>query len=781
MLMQKYSLFMLLFVSMILMPLQASQSSTPDHISAILIIDNSGSMQTSDPNNMRFIGARMFVSLLDSGDSLGLITFSTSSQSLTNGLVKIDAENQKLDLIKLLSSSKANGYTDVKAAFSDAAKMLVAGDLQQSKPVIVFLTDGQPEIPNPVPGYRQNILELAKSINAPVLSIALTQSAQTPFLNSLSAGTAGSVVYAQSASELMDAYLEVFRRIKDRTILGDGESTVPTEVPLVIDPALAPYIEKASFVIGKSGDVNAGLYSPDGTKLNASDADVLFGITDNPDFTVITVEHPVGGKWIVALNGSGRAVVRAILYSSLRVEMVAPAASFQSGQALPVIVQMIEEKPNGEKIRVIGDASFSALITRPDGTQESLDRFYDDGTHGDEKAGDGNYTRLYVNTDQPGDYIMTITGTKGSVPVAQTFRVRGIEFPKLVIDQPAASFVFHGEPQPLQVHLEGGQPPLLDQGNIAAHINAPSGKEQIIQLQENGGAYTGEFWPLEDGVYLIRFQSENAMYRGLPYVEAVNEGTEVKIIRTLAVISSNTATARCLSNEIQLPLDLTLASIGQETVTMSLGNVKDITAMPAQLALNPGKTEIQYALTSRQWLFSGGEYNIRLVFAGPKGLEVLPGQSIALDFVVPSLYSRCKTVIDWGGFLLIGALVLGSAVTYKLQRDSVPPIVTGTLRYRPNGESTAQPQEIDLTALKKNEIRIGCSPACDVQIRGQNIDDEHIILQAQKSVGENQIVLRPIGEIRKGYSIVRVNLILAHGEVFQMGDQEIQYLSDHGE
>ena len=92
-----------------------------------------------------------------------------------------------------------------------------------------------------------------------------------------------------------------------------------------------------------------------------------------------------------------------------------------------------------------------------------------------------------------------------------------------------------------------------------------------------------------------------------------------------------------------------------------------------------------------------------------------------------------------------------------------------------------EPQEVDLTALKKNEISIGRSPACDVIIQGQNIDDEHIILQAQKSVDGNQIVLRPIGEIRKGYSTVRANLILAHGDVFQMGDQEIQYLSDHGE
>ena len=226
-------------------------------------------------------------------------------------MVTIESENQASSLDALLSPIKPDGYTDVKAAFQDAANMLNGASTQPDKPFIVFLTDGQPEIPNPYPDYESETLNLAKSLNVPVLAIALTHSAQTPFLDRLAEITGGSVISAKSASDLLDAYLEVFRRIKDRTILGSGQNIAPTTTSVFLDPALVPYIQKASFVIGKSEKISAVLYAPDGTALNSSKLGALSDTTD-PAFTTITVDHPMGGSWVVHLDGSGKAVVRAI-------------------------------------------------------------------------------------------------------------------------------------------------------------------------------------------------------------------------------------------------------------------------------------------------------------------------------------------------------------------------------------------------------------------------------------------------------------------------------------
>jgi hypothetical protein len=41
-----------------------------------------------------------------------------------------------------------------------------------------------------------------------------------------------------------------------------------------------------------------------------------------------------------------------------------------------------------------------------------LDRFYDDGTHGDVLANDGNYSREFVDTQQSGTYTVSLSGVK---------------------------------------------------------------------------------------------------------------------------------------------------------------------------------------------------------------------------------------------------------------------------------------------------------------------------------------------------------------------------------
>ena len=67
--MNKYKVFALLLISAMFLSGYVNRAPDVDHISAILILDNSGSMQTSDPDNLRFSGARMLISLLDAGDS----------------------------------------------------------------------------------------------------------------------------------------------------------------------------------------------------------------------------------------------------------------------------------------------------------------------------------------------------------------------------------------------------------------------------------------------------------------------------------------------------------------------------------------------------------------------------------------------------------------------------------------------------------------------------------------------------------------------------------------
>jgi hypothetical protein len=401
------------FVVVLLIPwsTSAAQNNSDEHLATILILDNSGSMTTSDPTDLRYTAAQLFVALLDQGDAVGALRFSTTSTPITNGIERIENSEQQSQIVSKLAAVPPEDFTDIKEVFEQAQQMIRGFNQSGYKLAIIFLTDGKPEVPNKSSTYDQEALDAALSLNVPILSIALTNTGQSPFLNQLASETGGQVIFAEEATDLLDIYLQILGELKDRTVIGNGGVSVPADIVLPLEPSLMPYVYRASFVISKPSTVNGTLISPDGQIISGSSPGVDFTLQDRR-FSVFTVSQLVGGDWHFNLNGSGDVQARVILYSHLRVRLVSPQNVFEAGQPLPLVVKLVEDQPGQAPVNIIGEASFSALITRPDGTQDSLDQFYDDGTHGDVTAGDGLFTRTYVNTGQPGNYQVHIQGYK---------------------------------------------------------------------------------------------------------------------------------------------------------------------------------------------------------------------------------------------------------------------------------------------------------------------------------------------------------------------------------
>ena len=183
----------------------AFSQTASGQVAVILVLDNSSSMDGNDPSGLRFTGTRLFASLLEPGDSAGVVLFSTQSNVLTDGLKVIQNEGDKPALLERLQDQSPDGYTDVKSAFFDVKELLRDADLTGRTAYVVFLTDGKPEIENAYPRYRWKPGP-GQSLRVPVLAIALTSSAQTPFLDRLARGTGGQVIAADNAADLLDAY-----------------------------------------------------------------------------------------------------------------------------------------------------------------------------------------------------------------------------------------------------------------------------------------------------------------------------------------------------------------------------------------------------------------------------------------------------------------------------------------------------------------------------------------------------------------------------------------------
>lgn len=539
-----------------------------EHAAVLFILDDSGSMKGNDPSGLRYAAAGMFISALDPGDRVGALRFATQAQTITEGFVELHTQGDKLALINQLQPVVGEGYTDVRAAFTSAQPFFQSLDLTGYRPLIVFLTDGTPESPDMCASYLDETLALARDIGAPVYAVALTPGGQTSFLVNLAQETGGQVFTARGAADLLDRFLQILSDLKDRTVVGQGQTGAPGEVAVSLDPALTPYIREVTFIIAHSPGVTTRLAAPGGSEISSVDMGV-FRI-DDPRFSAVSVPTPQGGDWLVRLEGSGSAQVRAIFHSRLRARVVSPTGWVESGQPAPLVVNLLEEQPNGQMVKIVGDAGFSARITLPDGSQESLDQFYDDGTHGDKLPGDGNFTRMLVNTHQPGSYSISLRGQKGPVSVSAEVQFEAVALPTLVVDAPQpGQYDIRTEPIPLSVHLEGVATGQFE-GGFKAVITSPGGQINDVSLIPEGNSYVGVFLPVEDGAHTVTFTAENSAFLGLPYQREAQSQFTARIVPTVSVVSARFAsdTSRYEVEEARagLPLEVTFRSTASKPV-----------------------------------------------------------------------------------------------------------------------------------------------------------------------------------------------------------------------
>ncbi|MBT3322851.1 MAG: VWA domain-containing protein [Anaerolineae bacterium] len=751
------------------------QAEDFDCISATVLLDNSGSMKKNDPQGLRFSGLRLFISLLDIGDQVGVISFATESTSLTEGLLTIQDNQNKRKLLDRLDNPPAEGYTDLESAFRLASQMQEQGGANLCQFAIVLLTDGKPETATVNPHYEQDIIEIAKTLGIPVWAIALTPSAQTPFLEKLIAETGGFIIPAKNSADLLEAYLGVFSQIKDRTVLHENLSTLVTALPVEIAPDLAPYIEKASFIISKPEHISVELLTPD-----KNTPDFLFE-ENASSYSVYTVAHPVGGEWMIKFSSEADAQAYLILNSRLRIKIISPQEFHQTGYPMRIAVQLLEETNSGELRKIIGTSSFSASITNPDGSQESLDYFYDDGTHGDQLAEDGNFTRLYKDTTQMGEYKIEVFGNKGSVQVNREMQTVAENFPKMIYEENSLAYEVVDSPLSLRVYFNGDVM-RLNVGKIIALIQSPSGRESQIQMTASKDVFEGSFMPKESGAYRVRFWTENATYRGITYQPELEADFNVKIIRTLSVSSAkNTVSMRCFSKDYLIPLDLTLISTQTEKIKIGLSELPGNIISSTQLEISSGEYSEAVKISLASFPFSGQSYAGHLSIDTDQDLDIFPVSSVPVYLEIPPIWVRCRKPVLQVSWSLAAVLFITVVTARRIRQRNMPSLVAGTLRYWAEGANFSKIEEWDLTAFKKESLLIGSGKESDLCLKDAGLETKHAQINAEKADSGVVILLEPIANIRKGYHDLSAPLALAHGDSFQMGKHKFQFLSDTGE
>jgi hypothetical protein len=737
------TLILFSFINLCFLTSSSMYEQRSENINVIFVIDNSGSMASNDPYKLRFTATKLFISLLDPGDTVGMVVFSKEAYALNEGIVTINAMEDKAAITDTIPALIPDGYTDVKAAFSLVSDLVHADSTQSNQSVIVFLTDGQPEPAEYYASYEQDTIDLITSLNMPVISVALTNGASMQFLTKISSQTDGQLYSARTHLDLIDVYLDILGQWKDRTVVGEGVITGPTSETVSFDPGLNPYLSEISFVVTKNERLDVSLINPEGKVVKPGNPSVSFYQDEDPDFTVITINEEFIGEWQVELAGEGQAQLRVIISSRLKADLLSDNNFAEAGQPLLIEAQILEFDDDGTSHRVIGDGRFSAVVTSPDGSQESIDQLFDDGTHGDAVVDDGLFSRIYQNTSVPGTYSIELNGNKGLIPLSAKEMITLLAVPAIEIEAPQAEEITLNAGEAIDVAVRIGEPEeSLDSGTVRGKTTDENGNVALIDLMKNGNVYSGHFEPSKSGHYILEAYVEEGVFQTLPYAHTSETELDVYIIPNLSINLVGERSDILVENwELNegISFQVEISSTADEAVSLEPsieGPLGIYLAGPEQITIAPKET-----IERRIWVQSDSnldlrQYDFQMVFAT---LEKANIQNASIPITM-TLFEPTVTVENYQPIICddpIGCWNWKSDMSLEINSSSREPVKLqltlvdeGSLRLSTD-EITVEPgqgeYEIELTNTSffssgQHEFELLLEPARDSAVMEEGSD-----------------------------------------------------------
>ncbi|MDV3428808.1 MAG: VWA domain-containing protein, partial [Bacillota bacterium] len=218
-------LISLIFMS-IYIPTNASDELSPEALAVTLVIDNSGSMKSTDPLGLRETAANIFIDLLSPEDYLSVITFNTK-QKVVIPIQQIKNSSNKAGFKKILSQNiEESGDTDYLGALNEGSKQLSTVNKGNVRKVILFLTDGEPD-PNMarkkdtefMNSYMNSLWKAVSNLalnKCSVYSIGFSKGVNKAVLERISKDTQGSLKISSDSTELALNFFNILGNLKNR-------------------------------------------------------------------------------------------------------------------------------------------------------------------------------------------------------------------------------------------------------------------------------------------------------------------------------------------------------------------------------------------------------------------------------------------------------------------------------------------------------------------------------------------------------------------------------------
>ncbi|MFY9180068.1 MAG: VWA domain-containing protein [Venatoribacter sp.] len=350
-------LFALLFIPI-------SSFAAPEQPADVrILVDISGSMKQTDPENLRIPAVNLLIELLPEGAQAGIWTFGQQVNMLVP-LGKVDNQWRQAAKKQAKKINSVGLYTNLRGVL-DNASWNVKPDSGFNHSVIL-LTDGHIDMRTAgMPANTdqterdlllQRVLPKYVGAGAQIHTLGLSDEVDKDLLKQLSSASKGLYLEAHTADDLLPAFLKAFNR------------AVPAiQVPMFenqfsIDGSVKEF---TALVFRKANSPATRLIAPDGQVYTAKVKSPNIRWHQDLSFDLITIKNPRVGDWKAEADVDPKNRVQ--ILTDLKLNVSGIDSSIFVGSPIQVSMSLTDKGQTITKPEVLRLTDFRLTVVAPDG------------------------------------------------------------------------------------------------------------------------------------------------------------------------------------------------------------------------------------------------------------------------------------------------------------------------------------------------------------------------------------------------------------------------------
>ena len=190
-------------------------STSSPNVDVVFVLDSSGSMKQSDPEEIRTEAIKMFLDMGQvKGNKAGLVAYSDTIIKEHN-LDTINSESDKERIEDMASNIPLGQKTDIGKGLLEGAKVMDSGHDKNNRPLIILLSDGKNDSQRSASESLKDLnsaISTCKSKGYPVYTIGLNYdgTVDKAQLTQIASETKGKNYITNKASDLTDILKDIY-------------------------------------------------------------------------------------------------------------------------------------------------------------------------------------------------------------------------------------------------------------------------------------------------------------------------------------------------------------------------------------------------------------------------------------------------------------------------------------------------------------------------------------------------------------------------------------------